>query len=477
MATSARPDDRPPFYRDTRFAGILVQGLFLVALLLVAWFIYSNMMTRLAAGSSASQSLLSWGFLDQTAGFGISEGIAFRPEETYRRAYVVGLVNTLRVSIAGIIFATLLGLFAGIARVSRNWLLNKLASIYIDVIRNTPLLVQLLFWYVGVITAFPDVREAGELGGLGFITNRGLYLVWPYITQVGRQWVWWLLAGIIVGFVASWLRRRRLDRSGVPGSGALIGLLAFVVIAAVGFFVTNATASLPEAVTYELDRGDRGVLYVDDNGNGRYDAGSDTPMAYVPVTLSSDNGQVVAEGITLGDGTFRFVDLPAPATSVTWQKPLPVALSEPERQGFNFRGGISLTPEFAALLLALVVYTGAFIAEIVRAGINAVPQGQWEASRAVGLSTADTLSMIVLPQALRVIIPPLTSQYLNLVKNSSLAIAVGYPDLFNISRTISNQTGAEVQTILLVMATYLAFSLITSLFMNWYNRRVALVER
>jgi general L-amino acid transport system permease protein len=147
------------------------------------------------------------------------------------------------------------------------------------------------------------------------------------------------------------------------------------------------------------------------------------------------------------------------------------------RQGFNFSGGISLTPEFAALLLALVAYTGAFIAEIVRAGINAVNKGQWEASRALGLNTGATLRMVVLPQALRVIIPPLTSQYLNLVKNSSLAIAVGYPDLFNVSRTIVNQTGAEVQGILLVMATYLTFSLITSLFMNWYNKRVSLVER
>ena len=218
-------------------------------------------------------------------------------------------------------------------------------------------------------------------------------------------------------------------------------------------------------------------IFADIDGNGAFDLGIDRPLAYVPITLYAGDNQVVATGLTDGDGAFRFTDLPAEATRIEWTTPAPLVISEPMRQGFNFNGGISLTPEFAALLLALVAYTGAFIAEIVRAGINAVNKGQWEASRALGLNTGATLRMVVLPQALRVIIPPLTSQYLNLVKNSSLAIAVGYPDLFNVSRTIVNQTGAEVQGILLVMATYLTFSLITSLFMNWYNKRVSLVER
>ena len=234
---------------------------------------------------------------------------------------------------------------------------------------------------------------------------------------------------------------------------------------------------MPENVAYELRRGDRGTLYVDANGNQQYDAGVDGTLAYVPITLLDADGQPIAEETTDENGDFRFFDLPAEGKSLAWTTPPPVFVSEPQHQGFNFRGGLSLTPEYAALLLGLVMYTGAFIAEIVRAGLNAVPKGQWEASRAVGLPAGKTLRLIVLPQALRVIIPPLTSQYLNLIKNSSLAIAIGYPDMFYVTRIIVNQSGAEVQMILVVMATYLSISLLVSALMNWYNKRMAIVER
>ncbi|MBW7882190.1 MAG: ABC transporter permease subunit [Caldilineaceae bacterium] len=475
MATTTLPNTRPPFYRDTRVIAILLQALFLIVVVVVGWFLYTNMVTRLSASTAGAP--LSWTFLGQTAGFGISEGPAFRPEESYLRAYIVGVINTVRVGIAGVILATLLGLFAGIARVSNNWLLNKIAAVYVEIFRSTPLLVQLLFWYVGVIAALPDVREAAEIGKLGFLSNRGMFLTWPFLTQTGRPWGWWLLAGVLAGVLVRWLRGRQQEQKGQPGTGTLAGIVTFLVIAAAGYFVTANMAGLPDNVTYELRRGDRGTVFADVNGNGAYEPGVDEPMAFVPITLYTESGNELVTGWTDGDGVFRFPDLPAEATTLTWDTPPPISVSEPERQGFNFRGGLSLTPEFTALLIALVFYTGAFIAEIVRAGINAVNKGQWEAARALGLSTGAMLRMVVLPQALRVIIPPLTSQYLNLVKNSSLAIAVGYPDLFNVSRTIVNQTGAEVQGILLVMATYLTFSLITSLFMNWYNRRVALVER
>jgi general L-amino acid transport system permease protein len=477
MTTSTLPNQRPPFYRDTRIIAIMLQALFLLVVLVVGWFLYSNMVARLAAGNTAAGGALSWDFLGQTAGFGISEGPTFRPEESYGRAYIVGVINTLRVGVVGIILATILGLFAGIARVSNNWLLSKLAMIYVEIFRSTPLLVQLLFWYVGVIAALPTIEEAAPLGGLGYLTNRGMYLTWLYPSETGRALTWWLLGGVIVGMMVAWLRRRQLERAGVPGSGALAGAAAFALIFVIGFAAALLTTSMPATTTYELRRGDRGAIFEDLNGSGAFEPDVDRPLAYVPITLYAGDDQVVATGMTDGDGAFRFTDLSAEATRLTWATPAPLVISEPERQGFNFSGGISLTPEFAALLLALVAYTGAFIAEIVRAGINAVNKGQWEASRALGLNTGATLRMVVLPQALRVIIPPLTSQYLNLVKNSSLAIAIGYPDLFNVSRTIVNQTGAEVQGILLVMATYLTFSLITSLFMNWYNRRVSLVER
>ncbi len=477
MTSSTLPNQRPPFYRDTRTIAIMLQILFLIVVLGVGWFLYNNMVARLAAGNTAAGGALSWGFLGQTAGFGISEGPTFRPEESYGRAYVVGVINTLRVGIVGIILATVLGLFAGIARVSNNWLLNKLAMVYVEIFRSTPLLVQLLFWYVGVIAALPAIQDAAPLGDLGYLTNRGMHLTWIFPTETGRALTWWLLGGVIVGMAVAWFRRRQLERAGAPGSGAIAGVAAFALVVIVGFLVALSASAMPAATTYELRRGDRGTLFEDVNGNGAFELNTDRPLAYVPITLFGADGQVIATGMTNGDGGFRFVDLPAEATRLEWTTPTPLVISEPQRQGFNFNGGISVTPEFAALLLALVVYTGAFIAEIVRAGINAVSKGQWEASRALGLTTGATLRMVVLPQALRVIIPPLTSQYLNLVKNSSLAIAVGYPDLFNVSRTIVNQTGAEVQGILLVMATYLSFSLITSLFMNWYNKRVSLVER
>lgn len=477
MTTTSLPHARPPFYRDTRVIAIILQIIFLVAVILAGWFLYNNMTTRLAAANTATGGALTWTFLNQTAGFGISEGPAFRPDESYGRAFLVGVANTLRVGVVGVILATILGLFAGIARVSNNWLLSRLAAVYVEIFRSTPLLVQLLFWYVGVIATLPNIQDAAELGNLGYLTNRGMYLTWIYPTETGRVWNWWLLAGVVIGVLLSWLRRKQLERDGAPGSGVFVGVVAFLTVAVIGYFVTASSASMPSATAYELRRGDRGTLFEDINGNGAFEPGVDRTLAYVPITLFDGDGQVLVTGMTDGDGTFRFIDLPAEAVRLEWDTPTPLAVSEPQRQGFNFRGGLSMTPEFAALLLALVVYTGAFIAEIVRAGINAVNKGQWEASRALGLSTGDTLRMVVLPQALRVIIPPLTSQYLNLVKNSSLAIAVGYPDMFNVSRTIVNQTGAEVQGIILVMAVYLSFSLFTSLFMNWYNKRVALVER
>lgn len=477
MTSSTLPNARPPFYRDTRAIAIFLQVIFLIFVLIAGWFLYSNMSTRLATANTATGGALTWNFLNQTAGFGISEGIAFRPDESYGRAYLVGVVNTLRVGVVGVILATVLGLFAGIARVSNNWLLNQLAMVYVEIFRSTPLLVQLLFWYVGVIATLPNIQDAAELGNIGYLTNRGMYLAWPYPTETGRDLIWWLIAAVIVGMVVSWVRRRQLDRQGVPGSGFLAGAIAFVLVVAVGYGIALFNAAMPASTTYELRRGDRGTVFEDVNGNGAFEPSVDRTLAHVPITLFDADGAVLATGATESDGSFRFTDLPAEAVRLEWSMPSPVTISEPQRQGFNFRGGLSLSPEFAALLLALVVYTGAFIAEIVRAGINAVNKGQWEASRALGLNTGETLRMVVLPQALRVIIPPLTSQYLNLVKNSSLAIAVGYPDLFNVSRTIVNQTGAEVQGIILVMATYLTFSLITSLFMNWYNKRVALVER
>ena len=472
-ATVYRPD--ASLWRNIRFLEIVAQVAFVVGLILLGWFLFHNMTTRLAAGGAAS--VFSWRFLGSAAGFQIGEGLPFSAQETYGRAFVVALVNTLRVAGVGIVLATLLGLFAGLARLSNNWLVSRLAAVYIEIIRSTPLLVQLFFWYFGVILALPNIEAAPNVAGLAYISNRGVELAALRLSAIGEPWLWWLAAGVVIAVIAGWWRHRTLERQGRVGSGAGVGLLAFLIVAVVGYAVMLVVDELPAATAYALNRGDRGVLFVDANGNGVFDDGERT-LAYVPVTLLGPDGAALATTTTTGTGQFRFYDLPADAAgaSVRWENPPPVILDRPVRQGFNFIGGLSMTPEFAGLLLGLVVYTGAFIAEIVRAGINAVPSGQWEASRALGLRPGVILRMIVLPQALRVIIPPLTNQYLNLTKNSSLAIAIGFPDMFNVSLTILNQTGAEVEMFLLVMVTYLSFSLVTSLVMNWYNRRLALSE-
>lgn len=478
--TQLSSESRIPFWRNERIIAIFIQAVFVLVVVLLFWFFISNMQARLLAtkGSAA----LQFNFLRTAAGFQIGEGITFSPQESFGRAFLVGVVNTLRAAFTGIVLATILGLFAGIARLSTNWLVSRLAAFYIEIIRSTPLLVQLFFWYFGVILALPDINSPLSVGGFAILTNRGIALATPNLSATGATWQWWLLAGLVAGIAVSIFRRSQLHRAGRVGNGFGLGLLAFVLIAVIGYLVTSFTAALPANVAYELNRGDRGILFADNNGNGVYDEGQDRPLQFVPVTLLDADGNVLGTAHTNSAGEYRFYDLPEATEDETevllqWETPELIVIDRPVRRGFNFAGGTRLTPEFAGLLVGLVVYTGAFIAEIVRAGINAVPKGQWEASRALGLSNATILRLVVLPQALRVIVPPLTNQYLNLTKNSSLAVAIGYPDLFNVSMTILNQTGAEVQMFLLVMVTYLSFSLITSLFMNWYNRRIAFSER
>lgn len=472
-ATIGPVQESIPFYRDSRVLAVLAQVIFVIIIALSGWFLINNMLT----GLRESNIPIGWEFLQQEAGFAIAEGARFDPSDTYLRAFIVGVGNTVRVAISGIALATILGLIAGIARLSNNYLVNKLASGYIELIRNTPLLVQLFFWYFAIILKLPDIGDSIQIPGLAFLSKRGIALTWPFITQSGGAWLLWLAGALVVAFVAGYLRRRNLDRRGRVGSVMPWAIPAFLVVAIVGYFATASAVSLPEEISFDLRRGDRGVLYVDTNGDGRYRVGDDQPMARVPITLFDADGRELGRALTGSEGEFRFLDLEAEGTEVRWEVPEPIAISRPAISGFNYAGGQMLSPEFAALLLGLVVYTAAFIAEIVRAGIQAVPNGQWEAARALGLGGGETLRMIVLPQALRVIIPPLTSQYLNLTKNSSLAIAVGYPDLFNVSRTIFNQSGAAIQMFVLIMGTYLSISLLTSAFMNWYNRRVALVER
>ena len=357
------------FLRNVRVLQVLAQIVFVLLLALAAGFLYANVATNLARQGLT----VGYDFITNPASFGIGESyISYEPSDNYGRALLVGLVNTLVLSALGIILTTVVGVIAGIARLSSNWLISRLAAAYVGVIRNTPLIIQLMFWYFGIILQLPAVREAIALPGGVYLTQRGLYLP-GYETMPAfgswRIYVW-------------------------------VALVSFVVIWLIFKWIQN--------------RSD------------------------LPVPLWTYLAYILVPALILWVG---FIIQPEP----------PLKVNLPELAGLNFRGGLRLTPEFAALLFGLVVYTGAFIAEVVRAGIQAVSRGQVEAARSLGLTSAQALRLIIFPQALRVIIPPLTSQYLNLAKNSSLAIAIGYPDLFSIAGTVINQTGATVEIIIIMM--------------------------
>ncbi|RPJ22525.1 MAG: ABC transporter permease subunit [Chloroflexi bacterium] len=383
------------FWRDIRFLKILAQLIFIIALALVALYFYRNVTANLARQGLA----VGYGFMKNPASFGIGESyIPYEPSDTYARALLVGLVNTLVISTLGIVLTTIVGVFAGVARLSSNWLINRFAAAYVGVIRNTPLLLQLMFWYFGVVIQLPSVRQAIQLPGPIYLTQRGVYLTWAEATATFPAWRVYLIIAFISIFVIWFVLRSAQKRS-----------------------------SLPLSPWWNL------------------------AYLLIPVLI-----------IWLG---------------AALQPEPPLRPFIPELSGLNFRGGLRLTPEFAALLFGLVTYTGAFIAEIVRAGIQAVSRGQVEAARSLGLSNGQALRLVVFPQALRIMIPPVTSQYLNLAKNSSLAIAIGYPDLFSVAGVVFNQTGAAIEIITIMMLSYLSISLFTSLLMNIYNRRIQLVER
>lgn len=399
MASQELPASRQPsipFYRNVRVIAALVQVVFVILMVLFFWWLGTNMIDNLRR----SNLPLSFSFLRQPASFAFENVINYQPNDTYSRAFLAGVINTLRVSILGIILATLLGILVGVGRLSSNWLLRNVAGTYVAIIRNTPLLVQLIFWYVAVILKLPRVRNAVGIEGVALVSNRGLAVIWPRATESFIAWQLWLWLGLIVGVGVYVARRWQLARADQPGS------------------------ALPQALL----------------GSG------------LTVLLG---GLVVA--------------------ATTGQSPL--RLDAPELGGFNFSGGAQLSPEYFGLLLGLTLYTAAFIAEVVRGGILAVNKGQREAAQALGLTPGQTLRLVIFPQALRVIIPPLTNQYLNLTKNSSLGIAVGYFDLFNVAGTTGNQNGAVVQVFLIMMVFYLSISLITSLVMNLYNHRIRLIER
>jgi general L-amino acid transport system permease protein len=383
---------RPAFWRDVRVLRVVAQLAFIVVVIIVA----QAALVNLQAGMARLRITFGFDFLQQTAGFGIGEGPPYSPTDSYATAFGVGIVNTLRVILIAIPLATLLGVLAGIARLSRNWLLSRIATVYVETFRNVPLLLQLFFWYTAVILKLPTIDTPIVWTGPTYLSNRGIYLPSSTPSPAFDGWLIAIGAGLILSIVVYVLRRRYQENTGRSGYAIILGFLVFVVFALGSWLLSPVRPLIPD----------------------------------IPV-----------------------------------------------REGFNFKGGMSLTPEYAGLLIGLVMYTGAFIAEVVRAGIQAVSKGQTEAARALGLSNSQVLRLVVLPQALRVIIPPLTNQYLNLAKNSSLGVAIGYPELFSVGGTILNQSGHAIEMLSLIMITYLSMSLLTSLITNTYNRRIQFVER
>ncbi len=377
-----------PVFRAVVFQIIVISGL-----LFFFYTIVNNALSNLDARGIAT----GFDFLKQEAGFGISLSlIDYNETHSYGRTFFVGLINTALVSVIGIFFATILGFTMGVARLSSNWLVSRIAAVYIETFRNIPLLLQIFFWYFAVLQALPSPRQSMSLGEAIFLNVRGLYLPGPIFEQGSGFIFAGLILAIIFSFAYRYWAHNKQKLTGQPSPVFLVSMGALIILPLIGYFI---------------------------------------------------GGQ-------------------------------PVSIEYPALKGFNFRGGITILPELAALALALTIYTASFIAEIVRSGINAVSHGQTEAAMALGLPRNRTLSLVVIPQALRIIIPPLTSQYLNLTKNSSLAMAIGYPDLVSVfSGTTLNQTGQAIEIIAMTMAVYLTLSLLTSLLMNIYNRKVALVER
>ena len=374
--------------------GWVFQIVLAVLIVYLAFEGWTNMNANLRAAGIAS----GWGFLGTNAGFAISQSLIeySQASSTYGRVYLVGLLNTLAVAFVGIIFATIIGFIVGVARLSKNWMISRLATVYVESLRNIPLLLQIFIWYFGVLRLLPQPREGFDFGPLGLLNNRGFFAPKP-VWGEGAAFIFYafIIGCVIAWAIGRWARARQMATGQIFPS-FLVGLGVIVFLPLVVFFAMDA----------------------------------------------------------------------------------PLSWDIPKMGGFRPSGGMTIIPEYIAMLVALSTYTASFIAEIVRAGILAVNRGQTEAAHALGLRNGPTLRLVIIPQALRIIIPPLTSQYLNLTKNSSLAVAIAYPELTSVfAGTALNQTGQAVEIISLTMLTYLTISLVTSLFMNWYNNRVALVER
>jgi general L-amino acid transport system permease protein len=396
MATQSglrsQDDPRVSWVNDPKIRGIFFQVLVALAIVTFVWWIVGNTSENLRRANISS----GFGFLNGRAGFDVSQSlIDFSANSTFGRALIVGLLNTVLVAFIGIITATILGFLVGIGRLSRNWLIARICTVYVELFRNIPPLLVIFFWYLGVLSVLPAPRDSYELPFGTFLNGRGFFIPRP----IWGEGAWLIPVALVVAIVIAWfVARRAWQRQMATGQRFPVFRTAFALI-----------IGLPLLAFFAMG--------------------------------------------------------------------MPVTFDSPVLGTFNLQGGMDIKPEFLSLYLALSFYTASFIAEIVRAGILGVSRGQTEAASALGLKSSHTLRLVVVPQALRIIIPPLTSQYLNLTKNSSLAVFIGYPDLIQIGQTTMNQTGQAIEIVAIWMMIYLGLSLATSAFMNWYNAKMALVER
>ncbi len=391
LKDSAAPE-KVPFWLDPRKRAILFQFITFCMVGLLAYYLTSNTLLNLKKQNIAT----GFSFLHKESSFEIGESlIPYSAANTYGRALLVGALNTIKVAFVGIVITIILGTFIGVARLSTNWLLSKLAAIYIEVMQDIPILLQLFFWYAIFYETLPSPRQAISPGAGIFMCNRGVAFTIPEAHPAHTYMFLAFVVGCVIVYLMHRWARRRQEKTGQFFPTFRIGIAIIFGLPFISWLAFGA----------------------------------------------------------------------------------PMEMDVPKLVGFNFEGGLTVSPEFIALLLGLVLYTTAFVAEVVRAGIQSVSKGQREAAMSIGLRPVPVLNLVILPQALRVIVPPLTSQMLNLTKNSSLAVAIGYPDFVSVANTTINQTGQSIEGVALIMVVYLFFSLSTSAFMNWYNKRVALVER
>ncbi len=588
--------ERIPFYRNVKVIGLLAQIVFVLVVVAAAVFLVRNVVIALQTSNLPAD----FSFLNNRSGIPIGETpIRYSPENSYARAFVVGIFNTLKVALIGVVATSLLGVLIGVMRLSNNWLLRQLATGYVETIRNVPVAVQIIFWFSAVLLpVLPRIGNPLELPGGILFSNKGIAFPLLYPSYRFGSWLPWLIAALVVLVIGILVRRRQIRLSERPGNAWLFPLGLAIVVAAGGYVVAAISTSVPKDVAADfVSIAGRGTIFTDIDGDGSLGPGEPViPFAAMTVTIDEAELRVLTQNLTesrgVANSTFRF-----PLIKRSEVEQLVVAFKNPDDaqrfalhflsdpnvgliyqdsnvngsydrgeelspngrgfsevaltmtvQGFrrqviadrsgafrvpNFKvvgsgddqgeararpfgvlggdplagagarveasievrsqapltwsrptvpvsdyfGGISLSSSFLALLLALVVYTASFIAEIVRAGILAVPKGQREAAQAVGLSGFQTFSLVVFPQALRVILPPLISQYLNLTKNSSLGTLAAFVELFAISAIIANQTGASIPMALLLIVSYLVISVVFAFVLNLVNERLKLVER